>query len=208
MDWAGSLIPARPVEDEEALVRVNYGLAVVVARRRFNRVLRSAGYDLDDVVQVALIGLIRGLRTFDESKDSALASWLYANACFAVGWATKFCGRAKRGATVTHASLDADVSPAVARPLGDVVPAPTPHRCEAEAHEDEEWLTAAEGTLGASESGARMLRILRRIVVDAEVGREIAKAECISRQRACQIAEEAKHEMRWLLLSARNGNEE
>lgn len=54
-----------PIKGEEQLLKDNEGLVHYIVRSRFN----STNYEYEDLVQVGLIGLLKGIRTFKESES-------------------------------------------------------------------------------------------------------------------------------------------
>jgi DNA-directed RNA polymerase sigma subunit (sigma70/sigma32) len=56
---------------EEDIIKKNYGLAVQVARR-FGQ---TAAYSTDDLIQLALIGLLKASRSFDPNKNFKFSTY-------------------------------------------------------------------------------------------------------------------------------------
>lgn len=54
-----------PIKGEEQLLKDNEGLVHYIVRSRFN----NTNYEYEDLVQVGLMGLLKGIRTFNESKS-------------------------------------------------------------------------------------------------------------------------------------------
>lgn len=54
----------------EELIRINYPLAASIARRFSGR-----GVEIEDLIQIALIGMLKAIRTFDTSRGTAFSTY-------------------------------------------------------------------------------------------------------------------------------------
>ena len=74
MDHTKELIALAHEGNKEArdmLVMHNMGLVYSIAKRFANR-----GYEMDDIVSIGTIGLIKGINSFDDSKGVKLATYV------------------------------------------------------------------------------------------------------------------------------------
>ena len=163
----------RLTPEKQKLVEDNVRLAYSFVGRHYRDKYQALG-EYEDVVQEAVIGLIRAANTYDSRKGYTFAT--YACRCMETHLATiaKSYRYAKRNLGYEPARLDAEISGASSNPatLGDLAPGPCDVERVVYASLRVDELRAAAAKNGRAQSFADLERTVRWDCSLAEIGRE------------------------------------
>lgn len=164
---------ARLTPEKQKLVEDNVRLAYYVVGKYYRDKYLALG-EYEDVVQEAMIGLIRAENTYDSGKGYTFAT--YACRCMETQLATiaKSYRYAKRNLGYEPARLDSEISGASSNPatLGDLVPGPCDVERVVYASLRVDELRAAAAKNGRAQSFEDLERTVLWDCSLAEIGRE------------------------------------
>lgn len=184
---------ARLTPEKQKLVEDNVRLAYYVVGKYYRDKYLALG-EYEDVVQEAMIGLIRAANTYDSGKGYTFAT--YACRCMETHLATiaKSYRYAKRNLGYEPARLDAEISGASSNPatLGDLAPGP----CDVErtAYSD---LRVDELREAAARNGrADDFRAFERNAIWGDTLEDIGRDRGCTKERVRQVINRIKNELR------------